>query len=68
MKLALELFEMKAVPTIFGLICFSNGEYHRQCSNELYELYDDNNIAQRMKGRKRSGSVMLSERMEALQL
>ena len=45
----LGVFERKILRKIFGPLHVGNGEYRRRWNDELYELYDDIDIAQRIK-------------------
>ena len=46
---ALEVFERKVLRKIYGHLCFGNGEYRIQWNDELYEIYGDIDIIQRIK-------------------
>ena len=46
---ALGVFERKILRKIYGPLRVGNGEYRRRWNDELYELYNDMDIVQRIK-------------------
>ncbi|WP_215796742.1 hypothetical protein, partial [Vibrio anguillarum] len=46
---ALGVFERKVLRKIYGPLNIGNGEYRRRWNDELYDLYDDIDIVQRIK-------------------